>query len=194
MTRIASVPVAGPWDRLHRSESDILAGLLSAAELAAVNRRLGLATRGPQWVPADAGESGGRFAAPRGPGALYLGDDLATCAAEVAHHHGRRCAASLGTPPGSRAVFRHLVFQVAGTMAEAARTRRLLYLPEDYGPSWAYGANARAAGLAGVHYRSVRRKAGLCLAVFEDAAAVFLRVEFGAVILEWDGAVSRRIG
>lgn len=187
--------VAGPWARLHRAESDILAGLLSAAERAAVNRRLGLpAGTAPPWVPADAGDAGGRFAEPHGPGALYLGRDLATCLAEVTHHHTLRCLASVGTPPGARAVFRHLVFQVDGAMADAAAERRAgLHDPAGYGPSWGYGRLVRTAGLDGVHYRSVRLRGGRCLAVFHDDAARFSHVAFGAVVLEWDGAASGRI-
>ena len=189
------IEIRGPWCRLHRAESDILAGLLSAAEQAAVNRRLGLpAAAAPLWVPADAGDAGGRFAEPHGPGALYLGRELATCLAELIHHHTLRCQASVGTPPGARAVFRNLVFQVDGAMADAAAERRAgLHEPAGYGPSWGYGRLARAAGLDGVHYRSVRLRGGRCLAVFRNQAAGFSHVAFGAVVLEWDGRASRRI-
>jgi hypothetical protein len=186
--------VTGPWDRLHRAESEVMAGLLSVAERAAVNRRLGLpAPEAPVWIPAWAGASGGRFTEPGGPGSLYLGLDLATCVAEVAHHHARACAASIGTPAGTRAVFRHLVFQVQGEFAGACGERRAgLHDPATYAPSWGYGRRARGAGADGVHYRSVRRRGGRCLGVFRPPAAIFLRVEFGAVILEWDGRVSVR--
>jgi len=189
------IRIEGPWARLHRAESDILAGLLSAAEMAAVNRRLGLPVPpAPVWVPPDAGDAGGRFAEPHGPGALYLGRELAGCLGEVEHHHALRCQASVGTPAGARAVFRHLVFEVAGPMADAAAERRPgLHDPADYGPSWGYGRLARAAGLDGVHYRSVRKRGGRCLAVFQSRAARFSHVVFGAVVLEWDGSCSRRI-
>lgn len=171
--------------------------LLTAAEREAVQRRLGLpihtADR-PAWVPPAAGDEGGRFLAPHGPGALYLGESLATCIEEVAYHHGRHCAASLGTPSGTRAVFRHLVFRVAGRFADASRDRRLgLHLPADYAPSWAYGSRIRGLGLAGVHYRSVRRRGGRCLAVFDGRWVALLRAEMGAVVLEWDGTASHRI-
>ena len=194
---LTSRDIEGSWNRLHRAESEVLAALLTAAEADAVRRRLGLpddADERASWIPPAAGHDGGRFLAPHGPGALYLGESLATCMAEAAHHHGRHCAASLGTPPGTRAVFRHLVFRVTGRFADASRDRRLgLHLPDDLAPSWAFGNHARALGLAGVHYRSVRRRGGRCLAVFDGRKVVLLRAELGAVVLEWDGAVSRRI-
>lgn len=198
MVSAASLPkveVIGPWERLHRAESNTLAALLTAREQEAVHRRLGIPTPAlPAWIPVTAGEQGGRFAEPHGPGVLYLGNDLATCLKEVAHHHARICAASVGTPPGARAVFRHLIFRVAGTLADAASLHGDgLHDPASYAPSWRFARLARAAALEGVHYRSVRRRGGRCLAVFEPRTARFLRVEFGAVVLEWDGSASQRI-
>lgn len=195
-TTIQALRVHGQWKRLHRAESKVLAGLLTVAELDAVNRRLGVPARSASraWVPGQAGEIGGRFAEPHGHGALYLGNDFATCLKEAAHHHAVNCAASVGTPAGTQAVFRHLIFQVSGTFADASLVRGGgLHDPVDYAPSWSYGRRARAAGLEGVHFRSVRRRGGRCLAVFTNRAARFLRVEDGAVVLEWDGTTSRRI-
>lgn len=191
----AVLRVSGSWSRLHRAESEALAALLSAEEREAVRRRLGLAPGGepgPAWIPPTAGPQGARFSPPQGPGALYLADDLATCVAEVAHHHARLCRASLGTPPGTRAVFRHLRFQVAGAFADATGDPALRD-PGDYGPSWAFGARARSGGLDGVHYGSARREDARCLAVFQARAVRYRRTEAGAVLLEWDGTTSRRI-
>jgi len=192
---LQALAVTGPWSRLHRAESDILASLLTAAEREAVNRRLGRPTGPtPSWVPPTAPEGGGRFTEPQGPGALYLGNTLETCVAELAYHHGLLCAASVGTPQGTRAVFRHLVFQVAGDFANAAADRKHgLHNPSDYSASWAFGRRAREGGFPGVHYRSVRKRGGRCLAVFEQTVVRFLRFELGAVILEWDGQASRRM-
>lgn len=192
---LRTIQVTGPWNRLHRAEADLLAGLLTAAERGALNRRLGLPPeRTPVWVPSSSGAEGSRCAGPHGPGALYLGNDLATCIREVAHHHARHCAASVGTPPGTRAVLRHLVFQVDAELADAAADRGGgLHQPDDYGPSWAYGRRVHAAKLAGIQYRSVRNRGGRCLAIFRRQAVSFLRVEFGAVVLEWDGVASHRV-
>jgi hypothetical protein len=187
------VQIAGAWARLHRAESDLLRALLSAAELAAVQRRLGRSGAAQAWVPPLAGAEGGRFAEPHGPGALYLGLALETCVAEVIHHHGLLCAASLGTPPGTRAMFRHLVFEVAGSLADVTVRHGPLHDPLDYAPSWAYARLVRAANLDGVQYRSVRHPDGRCLAVFQNRAVTFTKVAFGAIVLEWDGTASVRI-
>jgi hypothetical protein len=183
--------VSGSWSRLHRAESEALAALLDAEEREAVLRRLGLAA-GPAWIPPTSGPRGARFSPPQGPGALYLADGLDTCVAEVTHHHARMCAASRGTPPGTRALFRHLLFRVAGTFADAAGDPALRD-PEDYGPSWGFGRRARAASLDGIRYLSARRAEACCLAVFQARAARFRRTEPGAILLEWDGIRSRRI-
>lgn len=181
------------WHRLHRADSGVLAALLlSPAEAGAVARRLGSIVSKPPWVPPTAGP-GGRFAEPHGPGVLYLGLDLDTCLAEILYHHARICAASVGTPPGTQGVFRHLVFAVSGTFADVTKGHVPLHDPVSYTASWAYSRCIRAACLDGVHYRSVRKRGGRCLGVFVSPAATFSRVEFGAVVLEWDGSASRRI-
>nr|WP_320132545.1 RES family NAD+ phosphorylase [uncultured Holophaga sp.] len=187
--------VTGTWTRLHRAESGALVALLNAEERAAVARRLGRTLpTGSSWVPPVQAGGGARFAEPGGPGALYLGNTLETCVAEVQYHHGRICSESVGTPAGTRATFRQLVFSVSGSYADASGDRRGgLHDPGSYAASWAYARKARAAGLPGVHYRSVRRRGGRCLAVFAAAAVRFLRQEWGAVVLEWDGEKSVRI-
>lgn len=192
---IPSLGVTGVWSRLQRTETPTLAGLLDAEEQGAVARRLGLPASGvaPVWIPALAGPSGGRFAEPHGPGALYLAFELATCVAEVAHHHGLLCAESSGTPVGTRAVFRQLRFQVDGNLADAAKRGRKLLHPSDYGPSWAFGREVRLARLDGVRFPSVRQPSGLCLAVFEPRAVTFRQAELGAVVLAWNGTASTRI-
>jgi hypothetical protein len=65
--------------------------------------------------------------------------------------------------------------------------------PTEYAPSWDFGRQVRAARIDGVHYARVRRAGGACLAVFQDPAVRFDHLEFGAVLLEWDGAKSVRI-
>ena len=189
---LTSIQIEHPWHRLHRAESKILASLLTPPEAAAVVRRLGSFVTGSSWLPPNAGP-GGRFAEPHGFGVLYLGDELNTSLAEIIYHHARICAASLGTPPGARGVFRHLIFTVSGTFADVTKGHSPLHDPVSYVASWAYARHVRAACLDGVHYRSVRRRGGRCLGVFVGPVATFSRVEFGAVVLEWDGATSRRI-
>jgi hypothetical protein len=193
--RIHTTSVSGTWFRLHNVNSSILASLLDLEEQRAVNRRLGLP--GPeevQWIPATSGPHGGRFVRPGGPGALYLGDALATCLAEVIHHQNLLFASAPSTPRGMHTSFRQLVFRVDGAMADAARHGRPLRHPIDYAPSWVFGAQVRAARLDGIRYTSVRATRGSCVAAFESGAARFDRVEYGAVVLEWDGSTVVRIG
>lgn len=189
---LAAIQVATHWHRLHRAEASILAAFLSPPEAAAVARRLGSIIATPPWIPPNAGP-GGRFAEPHGSGVLCLGHDLDTCLAESIHHHTRICAASIGTPPGARGTFRHLIFTVNGTFADVTKGHSPLHDPVSYSPSWAYARHVRAACLAGVHYRSLRRRGGRCLGVFTNPTATFSRAEFGAVVLEWDGSTSHRI-
>ncbi len=194
MKPLPALQVTGTWVRLHRTEAGPLASLLTPAERDAVARRLGVPAASGLWVPAASGSWGGRFTPPQGPGSLYLGSDLATCVDEVAHHHARACRASVGTPPGTRATFRPLRFEVDGRFADASADRRKrLHAPDDYGPSWAYGLRARADGWDGVHFRSVRHRGGWCLAVFQERAVRFQEALWGAIVLAWDGARSVRI-
>jgi hypothetical protein len=113
--------------------------------------------------------------------------------AEVIHHHTRISRESLGTPPGTRAVFRQLVFRVDGEVAEVAGGRSAVLRPADYAPSWAFGHQVVVEGLDGVAYPSVRAVGGACLAILQDQAIRLDRVEFGAVVLEWDGTKSARM-
>jgi RES domain-containing protein len=192
--RIHAIPISGAWSRLHNANASVLDALLTAGEADAVARRLGLAgPKAPIWIPGTAGPHGGRFAPPDGHGALYLGNDLSTCLAEVIHHHDLFCSSTPGTARGMHSSFRHLVFQVKGTMADASRHGTALRHPTDYAPSWDFGRRVRAARLDGVRYPSVRMAGGACLAVFQNHAVRFDRVDLGAVILEWDGAKSVRI-
>lgn len=189
---LAAIQIETPWHRLHRAEASILAAFLSPPEAAAVARRLDSFIAMPPWIPPNAGP-GGRFAEPHGPGVLYLGHGLDTCLAEFIHHHARICAASIGTPPGARGVFRHQIFTVNGIFADVTKGHTPLHDPISYAASWACARLIRAACLDGVHYRSVRRRGGRCLGVFTTSAATFSRAELGAVVLEWDGSTSRRI-
>ena len=190
--RLAAIQIATHWHRLRRAEASNLAAFLSPPEATAVARRLGSIIATHPWIPPNAGP-GGRFAEPHGSGVLCLVHDLDTCVADIIHHHTRIWAASIGTPPGARGTFRHLIFTVNGTFVDITKGHTPLYDSVSHAASWAYARNVRAACLDGVHYRSIRRRGGRCLGVFTNPAATFSRVEFGAVVLEWDGSASRRI-
>lgn len=198
MTEMLQVKLEGPWERLHRGESGVLAALLNSSEAEAVRQRLAqrfsTASALPAWMPGTSGPEGARFAPPNTAGVLFLGDGIETCLAEVAYHFGRLCAASLGTPPGTRGTFRRLRFVVNGTFADTTgKAPAGVHSRVDYSASWGFARQARVANLAGVHYRSARRRGGVCLAVFDHRTVEFKNVEFGAVVMEWDGSAVQRI-
>ena len=198
MKQIHPCKVNGPWERLHRGESGVLAALLNASEAEAVRGRLGqrfsAAPAFPIWMPRTSGPEGARFGPPNTAGVLFLGDGIETCLAEVTHHFGRLCSASQGTPPGTRGIFRRVRFAVTGDFADTtSKAPARVHSKTDYSASWGFARQVRAANLAGVRFLSARRRGGVCLAVFDHVMVEFKRVEFGAVVLEWDGARVQRI-
>lgn len=118
--------------------------------------------------------------------ALYAGESLATCVAEMAFHHGRALADS-GEPAGAIRVFEGLEVRVAGQFLDVRKGHPTLHRPDDYGPSQAFGRALRIQGEAGLVYRSVRRRAGHCLALF--AAEVVKGCSLKDLVpLTWDGS------
>jgi len=117
--------------------------------------------------------------------AVYAGKTLATCRAEVAHHHGQALRDS-GEPPGAARIFECLQLRVAGAFLDVRKGYRDLHRPQDYGPSQAFGRAAKAGGEAGIVFASVRAPGGECLALFEPEGArscVFTDL----LALRWDG-------
>ncbi len=189
-----------PWHQLKFLSVSPLAQLVTAAEgyeLAALLARVGVFR---PWSPG----AGNHDRLPqlraylrmpgRGPRsrfcdgtfrAVYAGKALATCRAEVAHHHGQALRDS-GEPPGAARIFECLQLRVAGAFLDVRKGPRELCRPEDYGPSQAFGRAARAGGEAGIVYASVRARGGECLALFDPGAArscVFADL----LALRWDG-------
>jgi hypothetical protein len=117
--------------------------------------------------------------------AVYAGKALATCRAEVAHHHARALRDS-GEPPGAARIFECLALRVAGAYLDVRKGHRDLARPDDYGPSQAFGRDAKAEGEAGIVYASVRAPGGECLALFDpDGARSCTFTDLLA--LRWDG-------
>jgi hypothetical protein len=117
-------------------------------------------------------------------GVFYAARERATATAETAYHHARFLAAT-----GERAM--HLPMRLyhvaidsrlhdlrAGFDAEHA--------PDDYGPARALGARLRAAGSAGVAYRSVRHAGGQCVGLFRPRGASAC-VHAAILLYAWDG-------
>lgn len=117
--------------------------------------------------------------------AVYAGKDMATCLAEVAHHHGRALRDS-GEPPGAARIFEALALRLGGTFVDVRKGHPDLHRMEDYGPPQAFGAHCRAEGEPGILYRSVRRSGGECLALLAPepvCTCAFKEI----VALRWDG-------
>lgn len=117
--------------------------------------------------------------------ALYAGESLATCAAEVAHHHGRALADS-GEPAGAIRVFEGLALGIAGRFVDVRKGHRDLHRPEDYRAAQRFGRTLRSQGDSGAVYRSVRRKGGECLLLLAGATVKSCSLK-DLVALTWDG-------
>ena len=122
-----------------------------------------------------------------GYGVFYAARDRATAIAETAHHHARFLAA---TAEGSM----HLPMRLyhVGIDARLHDLRPEGAVPaavvdsERYGAAHVLGRTLRAAGSAGVVYRSVRRRSGHCVGLFKPRGA--RACTHAAVLLyAWDG-------
>ena len=117
--------------------------------------------------------------------ALYAGESLATCVAEMVHHHGRALADSR-EPPGAIRVFEALALKVTGRFKDLRQGHAALHRPQDYAPAQALGRELKGLGEPGLAFRSARRKGGACLALFLSAP-VKTCVLKQMVPLQWDG-------
>ena len=116
---------------------------------------------------------------------LYAGKALATCVAEMAHHHGRALRDS-GEPPGAARIFEALALTVSGAFVDVRAGHPALHRPEDFTPAQAFGAKCKSGGEDGLAYRSVRHPGGDCLGVLTGACLRAVRLK-GILALRWDG-------
>lgn len=120
-------------------------------------------------------------------GVFYAARDRATAIAETAHHHGRFLAATEQGPM-------HLpmrVYQVAidarlHDLRPAGVVPAAVFDRDRYAVAQALGGQLRAAGSAGVVYRSVRRSAGHCVGLFKPRGARAC-VHAAILLYAWDG-------
>ena len=120
-------------------------------------------------------------------GMFYAAHDRATAVAETRYHHGRFMAA---TRQGAM----HLPMRLYHVPIDA-RLHDLrpvgavpegVYDPDHYGMAQALGARLRAAGGAGVVYRSVRQPGGQCAGLFSPrGAGPCLHAAY--LLYAWDG-------
>lgn len=130
---------------------------------------------------------GSRFSAGQW-GVFYAAHERATAMAETRYHHARFLAATKQGPLHLPMRLYHVAIDTrlhdlrpAGAVPEA------VYDPDDYGASQALGAKLRAAGSAGVVYRSVRHARGHCVGLFRPlGASACLHAAY--LLYAWDGA------
>ena len=130
---------------------------------------------------------GSRFSAGQW-GVFYAAHERATALAETRYHHARFLAATRQGPLHlpmrlySVAIDARLHdLRPAGAVPEA------VYDGSDYGAAQALGARLRAAGSAGVVYRSVRHARGHCAGLFRPLGASAC-LHSAYLLYAWDGA------
>jgi len=136
--------------------------------------------------------NGSRFADAR-HGAYYAAGDLDTAVAETAFHFGRYAADSADGPRYED--MRVLVGRIDAELHDVgqleAGERDWVLDPDDYAPGQALARGLREIGSTGVHYPSVRRTGGSCVAVFRPSA-VRIPVQTKHLKYHWDGLAVRR--
>jgi RES domain len=129
----------------------------------------------------------GRFSDGR-RGAYYAAADLATAIAEVRYHRAR-FAAQTPTPPmdfDERVIEADIDADLVDLREEPASSPLYDPEPEHYAHGQARAAAARAEGVDGLVYASVRRIGGECVAIFTPRLIANARTS-GYVGLRWDG-------
>ena len=130
--------------------------------------------------------SGSRFSDGR-YGMFYAARERATAVAETAYHHARFLAA---TQEGAM----HLPMRLYHVdidarlhdLRPAGAVDSAVYHPDDYSAGQALGRRLRAAGSAGVAYRSVRFDAGQCVGLFRPRGASGCH-HAAYLLYAWDG-------
>jgi hypothetical protein len=126
-------------------------------------------------------------------GVYYAGESLATAVAETAFHFARIAADSAD---GARyEMMRVLVGRFDAPLHDLAQLgdveRGPLLDPASYAASRPFAAALRDAGSNGVHYPSVRRPGGHCIAVFRPRVVGVPR-QARHLGYDWDGTRVRR--
>jgi RES domain len=135
---------------------------------------------------------GGRFSDAL-HGAYYAAGDLPTAVAETCYHFGRFAADSADGPRYEE--MRVVVGRIDADLHDVEQIdhtdRRRLLDPVDYTSSQAFALALREAGSTGLHYSSVRRAGGKCVALFRPSA-VGIPVQTKHLKCHWDGTAVRR--
>lgn len=129
---------------------------------------------------------GSRFADGR-HGVFYAARERATAVAETRHHHARFLAATQQAAMHLPMRLYHVAIDARlHDLRPVGAVPDAVYAPDDYGASQALGLQLRAAGSAGVAYRSVRRDGGQCAGLFQPrGASACLHAAY--LLYAWDG-------
>ncbi len=137
---------------------------------------------------------GSRFSAGR-YGVFYAARERATAVAETKHHHALFLAAT--AQPAHHLPMRlyHVTVQARlhDLRPQMARNPALqaanaaVHSPHSWAAAQALGAQLRAAGSAGVAFRSARHAGGQCVALFKPTAASAC-VHAAYLLYAWDGS------
>jgi RES domain-containing protein len=135
---------------------------------------------------------GGRFSDAT-HGAYYAASDLPTAVAETSYHFARFATDSSDGPryEDMRVIVGRIDAELHDVAKLEAADRGRLLDPVDYTASQAFARALRDAGSTGLHYPSVRRAAGRCVALFRPSA-VGIPVQAKHLKYHWDGAAVRR--
>lgn len=120
-------------------------------------------------------------------GMFYAARDRATAIAETRHHHARFLAATAQPPMHLPMRLYHVAIDARlHDLRPAGAVPDAVYDPDDYRAAQALGARLRAAGSAGVAYRSVRQPGGQCVGLFKPTGARDC-LHAAHLLYAWDG-------
>ena len=189
-------PDPGIWDALIAAEALVSPRVrdeVGEIHLVPVEERV--SGPGATWVMAPfvyRNPKGSRFS-DGSYGVYYAAGDFATAVAEAAHHFARFAADS---DDGVRYEdMRVLVGRVNTELHDLEGVpeadRRPLLDPDSYAASQAFAAALRVSPTNGIHYPSVRRPEGRCVAAFRPKA-VGIPKQTKHLQYHWDGSAVRR--
>lgn len=118
-------------------------------------------------------------------GVYYAGLNLETAIAETLYHRERFLSAT--SEPPCTVTMRCYISRLAQPLHDIRGSAyNHLHAPDDYTPSQRFGREMRTEDSWGLHYRSVRRDGGACIAAFRPRALTGVRqgAHYGYI---WDG-------
>lgn len=117
-------------------------------------------------------------------GVYYAAASIGTAIKETVYHRERFLAAS--QEPAGDITMRSYVGALALPMVDVRTGFVELHQPDDYAAPQAFARKARAAGMNGIAYRSVRDPGGECIAALRPKA-VSIPIQGAHYIYRWDG-------